>query len=79
MPPKAMAFQNRTSAQLCNQLKDPTVNGGRGFNGTVHHIASDHLLITSWHSGRDTPHISHPELVQRFKVWGEAGGPCPIE
>lgn len=77
MPPKAMAFQNRSPAQLCNQLKDGAVNGGRGFTGLAHHIEEDHLLITSWHSGRAAPPISHEELVQRFITWGRAGGPCP--
>lgn len=77
MPPKAMAFENRSSAALCVQLKDPSVNGGRGFNSLTHHVEADHLLITSWHSGRDAPHISHPELVKRFQTWAEAGGPCP--
>lgn len=79
MPPRAMAFENRTSGALCKQLQDPAVNGGRGLSDTLHHIESDHLLITSWHSGREAPPITHAELVQRVKVWGEAGGPCPPE
>ncbi|MBX2796377.1 MAG: c-type cytochrome [Myxococcales bacterium] len=79
MPPRAMTFQNRTPAQLCAQLTDPAVNGGRGLAGLAHHIEADHLLITSWHSGRQPPPISHAELVERFEVWGEAGGPCPQE
>ncbi|MEN0068176.1 MAG: c-type cytochrome [Myxococcota bacterium] len=77
MPPRAMAFQGRSPAELCAQLKDPAVNGGRGLGGLAHHIEKDHLLITSWHSGRTTPPISHPELVERFETWGAAGGPCP--
>lgn len=77
MPPRAMAFQNRTSTQLCEQLKDPDVNGRRGLGGLAHHIEKDHLLITSWHSGRDKPPISHEALVERYEIWGEAGGPCP--
>ena len=77
MPPRAMAFENRTPAELCAQLKDPTVNGHRGLSGLAHHVEEDHLLITSWHSGRDAPPISHAELVERYEIWAEAGGPCP--
>ncbi|MEM6927356.1 MAG: c-type cytochrome [Myxococcota bacterium] len=77
MPPRAMAFENRTPAQICAQLKDPEINGRRGLSGLAHHIEKDHLLITSWHSGRPTPPITHEELVERYEIWGEAGGPCP--
>mgnify|MGYP000217850777 CR=1 FL=1 len=77
MPPVGMAFQDRSPAELCEQLKDRSVNGGRGFIGLAEHVEEDHLLLTSWHSGRTTPPISHPELVERFQTWGAAGGPCP--
>ena len=77
MPPRAMAFQGRSPAQLCAQLLDPAVNGGRGLSGLARHVEADHLLITSWHSGREPPPITHDELVERFVAWGEAGGPCP--
>lgn len=77
MPPAAMAFQGRSAAALCAQLKDPSINGGRGLTALTQHIAEDHLLATSWHSGRTPPPISHDELVQRFTTWAAAGGPCP--
>ena len=79
LAPKQMVFENRTPKQLCEQLKDPEKNGGRGFIDTTAHIANDHLLMTSWHSGRTPPPISHPELVKRFETWGKAGGPCPAD
>ncbi len=79
MPPRAMAFQDRSPAELCAQLKDRAVNGGRGHIGLTQHIAEDHLLQTSWHSGRTAPPIEHAELVERFETWGAAGGPCPTE
>lgn len=79
LAPKQMVFENRTPKQLCEQLKDPDINGGRGFVDTTAHVANDHLLMTSWHSGREPPPISHPELVKRFETWGKAGGPCPAE
>lgn len=77
MAPKQMVFQNRSPRQLCETLKDPEKNGGRGHVDTTAHIANDHLLMTSWHSGRQPPPVSHEELVKRFETWGKAGGPCP--
>lgn len=79
MAPAQMVFQGRTPQQLCEQLKDPDRNGGRGHVASTRHIAEDHLLQTSWHSGRTPPPISHAELVKRFETWGRAGGPCPKE
>ena len=77
MAPAQMVFEDRSPAELCAQLKDPAINGGRGHVASTRHIAEDHLLQTSWHSGRTQPPISHEELVKRFETWGQAGGPCP--
>ena len=79
MPPKAMAFQHRTPAALCAQLQNPDVNGGRGLISLTEHVESDHLLLTSWHSGRTPPPITHEALVAQFVVWAAAGAPCPAE
>ncbi len=79
MAPAQMVFEGRSPRELCLQLKDPAINGGRGHVGSTEHIRDDHLLQTSWKSGRTPPPISHPELVKRFETWGRAGGPCPSE
>ncbi|MCB9763829.1 MAG: c-type cytochrome [Alphaproteobacteria bacterium] len=77
MPPAEMGFQGRTAAELCAQLTDPTVNGYRTPTDLAAHVEEDHLLITSWRSGRTPPPLSHPELVERFRTWAAAGAPCP--
>ncbi len=77
LAPKQMVFQHRTPREICEQLKDPERNGGRGSIDSTDHISHDHLLQTSWHSGRQPPPISHAELVKRFETWGRAGSPCP--
>jgi len=79
MAPAQMVFEDRSPAEICAQLKDPALNGGRGHVASTEHIAHDHLLITSWHKGRPVPPISHEELVERFETWGRAGGPCPVD
>ncbi|MBX2803667.1 MAG: c-type cytochrome [Myxococcales bacterium] len=75
--PAEMVFEGRTPSQICAQLKNPETNGRRGFNDLTQHLEEDHLLQTSWHSGRTPPPMSHPELVEAFATWGSAGGPCP--
>lgn len=79
MAPAQIVFQDRSPAELCAQLKDPSRNGGRRSVGSTEHIAHDHLLQTSWHVGCTPPPISHEELVKRFEAWGRAGSPCPTE
>lgn len=77
MPPATMGFQDRTEAALCRQLADPTQTGDRDLNALTEHVRTDHLLMTSWHSGRTPPPLSHEELIERFATWAAAGGPCP--
>lgn len=77
LAPAAMVFQGRTPAEICSQLSNPDINGGRGPVELTEHVEADHLLITSWHSGRTPPPLSHEALVQRFETWAAAGAPCP--
>ncbi|MED5371911.1 MAG: c-type cytochrome [Myxococcota bacterium] len=77
LAPKAMVFENRSPAELCSQLLDVETNGGRGPVELTEHVAGDHLLQTSWHSGRTPPPLTHQELVARFETWANAGAPCP--
>lgn len=77
LAPQDMVFEGRSAAELCAQLTDVEINGGRGPVELTEHVANDHLLITSWHSGRTPPPISHEELVARFETWADAGAPCP--
>jgi len=77
LAPKDMVFEGRSAAQICAQLGNVEINGGRGPVELTEHVAHDHLLITSWHSGRTPPPISHAELVARFETWANAGAPCP--
>jgi len=79
MPDAIQGFQGRTEAELCRQLADPEQTGDRNLDALTEHVRTDHLLMTSWHSGRTPPPISHGALVKRFEAWAAAGGPCPSE
>ncbi len=81
MAPPSQAFQGRTEAALCAQLKDPATNGDRDLAALLHHVGHDALVLYGWSpgGGRTTPESSHAEFVAAFQTWVDAGGPCPSE
>jgi len=77
LPLREQAFQNRTLEELCAQLNDVEATNGRDLWDLAEHVEKDHLLTTSWHSGRTPPPLTHEELIAAFTTWAAAGGPCP--
>jgi cytochrome c553 len=91
LAPAAMAFESSpdvalTGPQLCARLKDKSRNGNRELADTLHHIATEPLILWSWNPGkrangetRTTPPISHDDFVLTFSKWMSDGAPCPTE
>lgn len=83
LPPAAvpMVFQNRTPAQLCQQLKDPNATGGRDVAALLQHVEADALVVRSFSppGGRPAPPLSHADFAKQFRTWVDAGAPCPQE
>jgi hypothetical protein len=79
LPPRSMAFQNRTVGELCRQLKDRSRNGGKTPEQLLHHVREDALVKWGWSpgAGRKVPPLSHASFVQKFAAWVEQGTPCP--
>lgn len=77
MPPREMALHNKSAQEVCAQLTDLERNGYRTPEELADHVANDHLLITSWGSGRTPPPLSHEAFTERFRLWAAAGAPCP--
>ncbi len=82
MPPadQKMAFQGLTAGQLCRQLKDPKMNGGRKTTKeAVEHVKSDPLVLWAWSpgEGRSTPPMSHADFVKKLNEWVDNGAACP--
>jgi hypothetical protein len=81
LPPDAtpMIFEGRTPRQLCLQLKDPTMTGGRDLAAIRAHIATDALVRWAWAPGpgRAAPSISQAALLNSLDAWIGAGAPCP--
>src|SRR3984893_10625769 len=51
LAPREMAWEGKTIAEICAQLKDPARNGGRKVEDLIHHIGSDTLVGWAWHPG----------------------------
>ena len=44
LAPRDMAWEGKTLAEICAQIKDPARNGGRSLDELVHHIGDDSLV-----------------------------------
>ena len=65
--------------QICEQMKDPTRNGGRRTGKEIiEHMKSDPLVLWAWApgAGRTTPPLSHEKFVEALDAWVRAGMPC---
>lgn len=82
MPPadKKMVFAGITPGQLCRNLKDPLMNGGRKTaKDAVHHVSTDPLVMWAWSpgNGRTTPPMAHADFVKKLNEWVDNGAACP--
>ena len=51
LAPREMAWEGKTLAEICAQIKDPARNGGRSLEDLVHHIGNDTLVGWAWAPG----------------------------
>ena len=79
LAPVEMTWWNKTSQEICEQVKDPERNGGRDLKQVAEHIEKDHLVHWGWNPGvgREPAPYSAEELVGFILKWHEFGSPCP--
>lgn len=81
LAPRSMAWVGRTPHQICEQLKDPSRNGGRTLAQIVEHNAHDELVGWGWKPGWDREPA--PGTQESFgaivAAWAETGAECPSE
>jgi hypothetical protein len=81
LPPQdtPMVFEGKSLTELCRQLDDPAQTRGRDLAALLAHVSSDPLVLWAWKPGghRTTPPLSHDDFVAAFRIWVDAGGPCP--
>lgn len=91
MAPASMTWESEPGVplagpELCARLKDKARNGNRELADTLHHIATEPLVLWAWNPGtrlngeqRTTPPIDHDAFIVAFTKWMDAGAPCPSE
>jgi hypothetical protein len=78
-PEHRMVFIGLDSAALCAGLKDTKENGGKDLAALYKHVAEDALVLWGWDPGEGRAPVSvpHARFTAQFKVWADAGAPCP--
>lgn len=69
----------RSSFEICEQLRDPELNGDRDMMALAEHLDHDLILHWAWEpgGGREPAPYSLQEHVNDILIWGVAGMPCP--
>lgn len=81
LAPQQMAFEGKTLAEICRQIKDPARNGGRSLKDLVEHIGDDSLVGWAWHPGPGripAPGTQH-EAKALVQAWIDTGAACPAD
>ena len=79
LAPREMAWQDKTLAEICAQIKDPARNGGRSLQQILTHMATDTLVGWAWAPGfgRKPAPGTQQELGALIDAWVKTGAACP--
>jgi mono/diheme cytochrome c family protein len=79
LAPASMAWQGRSLADICAQVKDPARNGGHSLAEIVEHAARDPLVGWAWNPGADREPAPGTQAVfgALVKAWVASGAVCP--
>jgi hypothetical protein len=81
LAPREMAWEGKTVAEICDQIKDPARNGGRKLEDLIHHIGTDTLVGWAWHPGfgRSPAPGTQKEAGALVEAWVKSGAACPAK
>lgn len=85
LAPVDFQWTDRTSTEICQQMRDPARNGGRDAAGLVEHILHDADLLgfITWSfdpgPGREPAPGTLQGHLEDMAIWTAAGMPCPAE
>jgi hypothetical protein len=81
LAPRSMAWSGKTPASICEQVKDPSRNGGRSLEKIIEHAAHDPLIAWGWAPGhgRTRPPGSQERFGALVAAWVESGAACPSD
>ena len=79
LAPASMAWEGKTVAQICEQLKDQNRNGSRDLAALVKHVTTDTLVLWGWHPGRGREPApgTAAEFGTLMQAWADTGAACP--
>ncbi len=79
LAPREMGWVGKTLTEICMQIKDPALNGGRTLDGIVRHVGTDHLVGWAWApgGGRQPPPGSQNTAAALLDAWVKTGAFCP--
>ena len=79
LAPASMAWQRRSLAEICAQVKDPARNGGKDLAHIVNHMANDSLVGWAWNPGADREPAPGTQATfgALIKAWADTGAACP--
>jgi hypothetical protein len=79
LAPIEMAWQGKTVREICQQLKNPSRNGGRDLALIHAHTAGDDLVAWGWQpgEGRDPAPGTQQLFGDLIQAWIDTGAECP--
>lgn len=79
LAPREMAWEGKTVAEICAQLKDPARNGGRKVEDLIDHIGKDTLVGWAWAPGfgRAPAPGTQAQAGALVEAWAKSGAACP--
>jgi hypothetical protein len=79
LAPREMAWEGKTLAEICAQIKDPARNGGRSLDEIVHHVGEDHLVGYAWAPGGNRQPAPGTQAKEGalLDAWVKTGAVCP--
>jgi hypothetical protein len=77
--PLSMAWEGKSLGDICRQLKDVNLNGGRDLALLQEHVAKDDLVAWAWSPGEGRePAPGNQQLAgQLVQAWIDSGAECP--
>ncbi len=79
LAPRAMAWQGKSLAAICRQVKDTGQNGGRDFAALIDHAAHAELVGWGWDpgAGREPAPGTQAAFGALVEAWIQTGAECP--
>lgn len=81
LAPASMAWQGKSLAEICAQLKDTRRNGGRSLEKIHEHMTHDTLVGWAWHpgEGREPAPGTQAQFGELIRAWIDSGAMCPTQ